>query len=116
MLTKEKIDKQSADQSSLTPYMNIKDGYNSKKVTFDIQDRLDEKIGKLTSMMRKSTAQGDSQIKQFKPKIYQGRWIGQSINYYDQGNYQNRYRLNSRDRRTSFRGGGHYEQNYRGRL
>ena len=41
--TKEKIDRQLAGQSSLTPFMSIKDRYNSKKVTFDPQDSLDEK-------------------------------------------------------------------------
>ena len=34
MLTKEKIDRQLATQSSSTPVMSIKDSYN-KKVTFD---------------------------------------------------------------------------------
>ena len=37
-------------------------------------------------------------------------------NYYDQGNYQNRYRSNSGDRRMSFRCRVQYGQNYRGRL
>ena len=47
--------------------MNIRDGYNRKKVvTFDTQYRLDNKIDKLTSMMRKLTAQGNNQNKQFK--------------------------------------------------
>ena len=45
ILTKEKIDRQLAGQLSLTPSMNIRDGYNSKKVvTVDTQDRLDDKI------------------------------------------------------------------------
>ena len=73
ILTKEKIDKQLAGQSSSTPFMNIKDGYNSKKFTFDMQDRLDDKLDKLTLMMSKLTAQGNNQNKQFKPKIYQGK-------------------------------------------
>ena len=51
ILTKEKIDRQLASQSYTTPFMNIKDGYNSKKVTFIIQDRLYDKIDKLTLMM-----------------------------------------------------------------
>ena len=69
---KAKIDTQLTGQSSLTPFMNIGDGYNSKKVgTFDMQDRLDGKIDKLTSMMGKLTAQGSNQNKPFKPKIYQ---------------------------------------------
>ena len=45
--------------------------------------------------------------------MYQGR-RGQTRNY-DHGNYQNRYRSNSGDRRTSFRGRAQYGQNYRGR-
>ena len=69
---KEKSDRQLADQASLTPFMSIKDGYNSKKVTFDMLDILDDKIDKLTSMMSKLTAQVNNQNKQFKPKIYQG--------------------------------------------
>ena len=40
ILTKEKIDRQLAGQSSSPPFMNIRDGYISKKeVTFDTQDR-----------------------------------------------------------------------------
>ena len=46
--------------------MNINDGYCSNKITFDMQDSLDD-----TSMMSKWTAQDDNQNKQFKPKIYQ---------------------------------------------
>ena len=83
--------------------MNMKDEYNSKKITFDIQDSLDDKIDKLTSIMSKLTAQDDNQNKQFKPKIYQSKRRGQSRNIYDQNNYdqrnyQNEYRSNSRDR------------------
>ena len=50
ILTKEKIDRQLAGQSSSTPSMNIKDGYISKKVTFNTQDNLDEKIDRLMSI------------------------------------------------------------------
>ena len=100
ILKKEKIDRQLAGQSYLTPFLNIRDGYNSKKViTFDTQDKLDGKIDTLTSMMSKQTAQSNNQNKQFKPKIYQGKRSGQTRNYYDQGNCQNRYRSNSGERR-----------------
>ena len=95
ILTKEKIDRQLAGQSSLIPFMKIRDVYISKKVI---------------------TAQGNNQNKQFKPKIYQGKRKGQTIHYYDQGNYQNMYRSNSGDRRMSFICRGQYEQNFRGRL
>ena len=70
---KEKIDGQFAGQASSTPFMNITDEYISKKVTFDTQDRLDEQIDRLTSMMIKMTTQEDNQNKQFKPKIYQSK-------------------------------------------
>ena len=73
ILITEKIGRQLAGQSSLTPFMNIKDGYISKKVTFDTQDSLYEKIDRLTSLMSKLTAQDGNQNKQFKPKIYQRR-------------------------------------------
>ena len=109
ILTKEKLDKHLAGQSSLTPFMNIQDGYISKKVTFHTQDSLGKKIERLLSMMTKLTAQDDNQNKQFRPEIYQSKWRGQPRNFYDwnnydQENYQNRYRSNSRDRRISFSG------------
>ena len=63
--------------------MSIRDGYNSKKVTFDTQDSLDDKIDKLTSMMSKLAAQDNNKNKQFQPKMYQSRWRGQSGNYYN---------------------------------
>ena len=54
--------------------MSMKVGYNSKKITFDMQDSLDDKIDKLTLMMSKLTVHDSHQNKQFKPKIYQSRW------------------------------------------
>ena len=48
--------------------MNIKDGYDSKKVIFDTQDGLEEKMDRLTSMMSKLTTQDDKQNKQFQAK------------------------------------------------
>ena len=58
ILTKEKIDRQLAGQSSLTLIMNVRDGYDSNKVVkFDMQDGLDDKIDQLTSMMNKLTGQ-----------------------------------------------------------
>ena len=73
--------------------MNIRDGYNNQKVvTFDTQDRLDEKLDKITSIMSKMTAQGSNQHRPFKPKSYQGKRRGQSRYNYNQGKYQNRHR------------------------
>ena len=74
MLTKQKLVRQLAGQLSKTLFMNIRDGYNSKRVVMlDTQYRLDDKIDKLTSMMSKLTAQGSSQNRTFKPKIYQDK-------------------------------------------
>ena len=96
--------------------MDIRNEYNSKKVvTFNMQDRLDDKLDKITSIMSKLTAQGSNQNRPFKPKIYPGERRGQTRNYYDQSKYQNRYRSNSGDRRMSFRDTAQYRQNYRGR-
>ena len=66
VLMKERVDRKWAGQSSLTHCMNIKVGYISKKVTFNTQDSLDQKIGRLMSMMSKLTTQEDNQNKQFK--------------------------------------------------
>ena len=85
--------------------MSIKDSCN-KKVTFDTHDRLEDKIGKLIVMMGKLAARDNGNVRQFKPQIYHSR-RGQSRNFYDsrnydRGNYQNRYRSNSGDRRIQF--------------
>ena len=73
-------------------------------------------------MMNKLATRDSGINRQFNPQIYQGKRRGQSINFYDvcnydKGNYQNRYRSNSRDRRIQFsgqsRGRPRYEQNYR---
>ena len=75
ILTKEKIDTQLAGQSSYTPFINIQGGYNNGKkvVLFDTQDRLDDKLDKITFMMSTLTAQGSSHKRWFKPKMYQGK-------------------------------------------
>ena len=73
-------------------------------VTFDVHNRLGDKLDKITPMMSKLTAQGSNQNGPFKPKIYQDKKRGQMRYYYDQGKYQNRYISNSGDRRMSYRG------------
>ena len=113
---KKKLDRQLAGQSSLITFMTIRDGYNSNKVvTFDTQDRLDYKIDKHASVMSQLTDQGNNHNKPFKSKIYRGKMRELTRNYYDQGNYQNRYRSSSGDRRMSYRGRAHYRQNYGGK-
>ena len=66
ILTKEKIDRQLAEQTTLTLFMNIKEGFN-KKVTFDTMDSIEQKIDKLTVMMGKLVTEDEGQNKQFKP-------------------------------------------------
>ena len=89
--------------------MNIEDGYICKKVTFNTQGGLEEKVDSLTSILSKLTTQENRQNKQFKPKIYQGKKRGQTRKCYDRcsydpRNYQNRYRSDSEDRRILFSG------------
>ena len=50
ILTKEKIDRQLAGQTSSTPFMSVRHGFN-KKVTFNAVDNLEQKIDRLTVMM-----------------------------------------------------------------
>ena len=78
ILTKEKIDRQLVDHSSSRPFMNIQDGYNSSKevVTFDTQDRLGDKLDKITSMMSKLTSQGSNQNRPYKLKMHHGKRRG----------------------------------------
>ena len=107
ILTKGK-NRQLGGQSPLAPFINIRHGYNSKKVVrFDTQDRLD-KLDKIAFMISKLTAQGSNPNTPFKPKIYQGKRRGQTRNYYDQGKYQNRYSTNTGDGRMSYRGRAQY--------
>ena len=113
------MDRQPMVQLSSTPFMNIWEGDNGKRkiVLFNTQDRLDDKIDKLTSMMSKLTAPGNNQNRLFKPKIYQGKGRGQTRNYYNQERYQSRYRSDSDDRynRIPYIGIVQYGQNYRER-
>ena len=66
-------------------------------------------------MIIKLEARDNGTDRQSKSQICQIR-RGQSGNFYDSHNYQNRYRSNSRDRRIQFsgqsRGRPRYEQNY----
>ena len=127
MLTKEKIERQLVGHSSTTPFMNIKDNCNNKKVTYNTQDVIEDTIDRLTVIISQLTMKDGGLKRQFKPKIYEGRGRGQSRNFYnrhnyDQWGYQNRQRSNNGVRRISFsgrnlygqnRGRSRYEQNYR---
>ena len=104
MLTKEKIDKQLAGQSSSTRIMNLRDS-QGKKVSFNMCDDLEQKIDKLMVMMDKLVTEDDGCSKPFKPQIYQpGR-----------GRNQNRGIFCGRFRSNAYRGCTPYNQNFRGR-
>ena len=66
ILTKEKIDRQLAGQSSSTPFMDIPDEHN-KRVTFNTRDGLEQMLDKLMEMMGKLERKDDRQNRQFKP-------------------------------------------------
>ena len=65
-LMKEKIDRQLAGQTSLTPFMSIKDNC-SKRVTFNTTDNIEQKIDQLMLMMGKLVTEDTGQNKPFKP-------------------------------------------------
>ena len=67
ILTKEKIDRQLAGQTSLTTFMSIKECF-SKKVTFDMMDSIEQKTDKLTVMMGKLIMEDDGQNRHFNLK------------------------------------------------
>ena len=64
ILTKEKIDRQLAGQTSLTPFMKIKESFG-KKVTFNMTDSIEQKIDKLTVMMGKLVMEDEGQNRPF---------------------------------------------------
>ena len=66
ILTKEKIDRQLAGQTSSTLFMSIRDGYN-KWITFDATEGIEQKIDKLMTMMGKLVTEDEEQNKLFKP-------------------------------------------------
>ena len=105
ILTKEKIDKQLAGQTSSTPFMSVKDGL-SKRVTFNAADDLEQKIHRLTVMMGKLVTEDEGQSKPFKPQVYQP----------NRGRNQNRGNCHGRFRNNNvYRGYPTYNQNFRGR-
>ena len=99
--------------------MSIRDNHN-RKVSFDTKEELGDNIDKLVVMIGQLATRDSGTGRQFKPQIYQGRGRGQNRgNYdrcnYDQQSYQNRYRLDSVERRQyrQDKGRTRYEKNYR---
>ena len=97
ILTKEKLGKQLTDQTSASPFMNIRDGTESK-VSFNARDELGNKIDRLTVMISRLAAKDSNKRRPFKPQIYKSRGSypqGPNRSYIQRG-YQNRGRLGNR--------------------
>ena len=76
--------------------MSIRDGHQ-RRVSFDIKEKLGDKIGKLVVMIGKLATRDSATNKQFKSQIHQSRGRDQNRNYsYNQRNHQDRYRPNNR--------------------
>ena len=76
ILTKEKIDRQLSGQSPTSvPFMKESDTYISsssrKAVSFNMSERTDDKIDKLTSLVNKMNVKMNRHDAQFKLQIYQ---------------------------------------------
>ena len=66
ILTKEKLDKQLTGQTSISPFMSIREG-TDKRVSFDTRDELGYKIDKLTVAMSKLAVTENHERRPFKP-------------------------------------------------
>ena len=95
-----KLDKHLTGQTSISPFMSIREETN-KKVSFDTRHELRDNIDKLTVMLGRLAVKDNHEKRPLKPQIYQGRERGQNRNF-SQRNYQDRNRSknrsNSRDR------------------
>ena len=98
MLTKEKIDKQLLEQTSSTPFMSVRDS-QSRRVSFNTADALEQKIDRLTVMMGKLVTEDKGNPKPFKPQVYQSN-RGRNQN---RGNYHSRFRSNAPRRRPMYK-------------
>ena len=110
ILTQEKLDKQLTGETSSSPFMSIREGQNSRRVSFDTKEELGDKIDKLVVMIGNLAAKDIGRTRQFIPQIHQSRGRGQNRGY-SQRNDQNRYRS---DNRSNSRDRGQFKQD-RGR-
>ena len=118
ILTKEKLDKELTSQTSMSPFMSVRDGTDRRVSfnTFNTKDELGDKIDKLTVVMSKLPMKDSHERKLFKPQIYKCRGQNRS---YGQGGYQARsgngnraYGLNNNSRQNNR--GNRFRRNFRG--
>ena len=106
MLTKEKIDKPLAGQTSSTPFMSVRDS-QSKKVSLNTAEDLEQKIDRLTVMMGKLISNRIQRAhKPFKPQVYQSNRGRNQTG----GNYWGRFINNN-----AYSGCPMYNKNFGGR-
>ena len=74
ILTKEKLDKQLTGQTSTSPFLSVRDG-TDRRVSFNTEDELGDKIDRLTAMMSKLAAKDNHERKPFKLQIYKSRGV-----------------------------------------
>ena len=103
------VDRQLAGQSSSTPFMSIKDSHYIKKVTFDTQEGLEDKIDRLTMMSKLATNEegGNARMYQrqnFRGQNYRGEYRGNYRNEnYETGKCRSRERSYSDNNRRNDR-------------
>ena len=95
ILTEEKLDKQLTGQTSTSPYLNVRDGTESR-VPFNTRDELGDKIDRLTIMMSRLATKDSYEKRPFKPQIYKSR--GQNRSYNQRGYQNSSGRSDSRNR------------------
>ena len=81
VLMKEKIDWQLSGQSgTTTPFMKVGDVHNSnsKTVSFNTQDPIQEQLDNLTSMVYNMSIQNEGNNSPFKPQMHQKRRRGKN--------------------------------------
>ena len=86
LLTKEKLDRQLTGHTLSNPFMSIREGQNSRRVSFDTRQELGDKIDKLAVMIGRLAAKDSAKVRTFKPQIHQNNGRGQNRGY-NQRNY-----------------------------
>ena len=111
ILTKERLDKQLASQTSTSPFMSVRDG-TDRRVSFNTREELGDKIDKLTVIMSKLAAKECHERKPFKPQIYKSRGQNRSygqVGYQTWSDSTNRGHIMNNNSRLNYR-----SNNFRG--
>ena len=107
ILTKEKLDKQLTGQTSISPFMSVRDG-TERKVSFNTGDELGDKIDKLTVVMSRLAAK-DIHERRLSNHKYTNAEV--RTGPYGQESYQNRSGSRNREQFTDNRPRQNYRSN-----